>query len=107
MITKHVFQPPRETLKPHFSIRGRSRHILKDYTTDSAILALRGIQFSDYRIRLNPNKQKRQKAVGVIPCLSLPFLYIGNDPKNDCRFRVFQGTHLKYITQTPMFQFLP
>ena len=83
MITKHVFQPPRETLKPHFNIRGRSRHILKDCSTDSAILALRGIQFSDYRIRLNPNKQKRQKAVGVIPYLSFNYLFciLGTIPR--------------------------
>ena len=43
----------------------------------------------------------------IIPYLSLRFLYIGNDPRNDWRFRVFQRMHLKYITQTPMFEFLP
>ena len=66
---------------------------------DSAILVLRGVLFSDYRIRLNPNKQNGGKVVGVIPYLSLRFLYIGNDPRNDCRVRVFQRMHLKYITQ--------
>ena len=78
----------KETLKPLFSIRGRFRHMSKEYTIESTTLVLRGIKFSDYRLRLNPNKQNGGKVVSAIPCLTLRFLYCGDDPQE---WRPFQG----------------
>ena len=46
------------------------------------ILVLRSIKFGDYRIRLNLNKEKNEKAVGVIPYSTLRFLYSRDDPRS-------------------------
>ena len=63
----------------------------KEYIIESTILVLRGIKFSDYRIRLNPNKQNGGKGVSVIPYLILRFLYTGNDPQERLPFQGIPG----------------
>ena len=63
-----------------FSIRGRFRHMSKEYIIESTILVLRGIKFIDYRIRLNPNKQNRGKVVSAIPCLTTFSVLWGRPP---------------------------
>ena len=78
----------------------------KEYKIESAILVLKGIKFSEYRIRLNPIKENGGKVVGVIPYLILRFLYSGNDAQERLPFQGIPGHTFENITHTLMFQFL-